>query len=105
MIHYWMILSMLVNHPKLDDLYDPLLNDYASSNNTIFNNVQQLQCDVVAIASVLFITWGGVLAFALPMVYDYRDHNAAWTCVDGDGLGVQVLLMLNVLWVHKIVLG
>ena len=33
-----------MNHPKLDDLYDPLLNDYASFNNTIFNNVQQLQC-------------------------------------------------------------
>ena len=67
MIHFWMILSMLVKHPKsddlydpllddsehahypkLDDLYDPLLNDNASSNNTIFNNVQQLQCDVVA---------------------------------------------------------
>ena len=45
------------------------------------------------------------MAFAVPMVYDYRDHNAAWTCVDGDGLGVQVLLMLNVLWVDKIVLG
>ena len=51
MIHFWMILSMLVNHPKLDDLYDPLLNDYASSNNTVFNNVQQLQCDVVATIS------------------------------------------------------
>ena len=45
MIHFWMIVSMLVNNPKLDDLYDPLLNDYASSNNTIFNNLQQLQCD------------------------------------------------------------
>ena len=22
MIHFWMILSMLVNHPKLDDLYE-----------------------------------------------------------------------------------
>ena len=27
MIYYWMILSMLVDHPKLDDLYDPLLDD------------------------------------------------------------------------------
>ena len=27
MIHFWMALSMLVNHPKLDDLYDPLLDD------------------------------------------------------------------------------
>ena len=27
MTHFWMILSMLVNHPKLDDLYDPLLDD------------------------------------------------------------------------------
>ena len=27
MIHFWMILSMLVNHPKLDDLYDLLLDD------------------------------------------------------------------------------
>ena len=44
MVHFWMIPSMLVNHSKLDDLYDPLLNDYASFNNTIFNNVQQLQC-------------------------------------------------------------
>ena len=25
MIHFWMIPSMLLNHPKLDDLYDPLL--------------------------------------------------------------------------------
>ena len=23
MIHFWMIPSMLLNHPKLDDLYDP----------------------------------------------------------------------------------
>ena len=28
MIHFWMIPSMLVNHPKLDDLYDPLLDDF-----------------------------------------------------------------------------
>ena len=27
MIHFWMILSMPVNNPKLDDLYDPLLDD------------------------------------------------------------------------------
>ena len=34
MIHFWMILSMLINHPfllinnpKMDDLYDPLLDD------------------------------------------------------------------------------
>ena len=27
MIHFWMIPSMLLNHPKLDDLYDPLLDD------------------------------------------------------------------------------
>ena len=27
MIHFWMIPSMLVTHPKLDDLYDPLLDD------------------------------------------------------------------------------
>ena len=27
MIHFWMIPSMLINHPKLDDLYDPLLDD------------------------------------------------------------------------------
>ena len=26
-IHFWMIPSMLVNHPKLDDLCDPLLDD------------------------------------------------------------------------------
>ena len=26
MIHFWMILSMLVNHLKLEDLYDPLLD-------------------------------------------------------------------------------
>ena len=32
MMHLWMILSMLVNHPKLDVLYDPLLDDYAASN-------------------------------------------------------------------------
>ena len=35
MIHFWMILSMLVNHPKMDDLYDPLLDDseYACKSN------------------------------------------------------------------------
>ena len=38
------------------------------------------------------------------MVYAYRDHNAAWTCVDGDGLDIQVLLTLNGLWVNKIIL-
>ena len=27
MIRFWMILIMLVNHPKLDDLYDPPLDD------------------------------------------------------------------------------
>ena len=27
MIHFWMILSMLINNPKMDDLYDPLLDD------------------------------------------------------------------------------
>ena len=27
MIHFWMILRMLLNHPKLDDLYRPLLDD------------------------------------------------------------------------------
>ena len=26
MIHFWMIPCTLVNHPKLDDLYDPLLD-------------------------------------------------------------------------------
>ena len=26
MIHFWKILSMLLDHPKLDDLYDPLLD-------------------------------------------------------------------------------
>lgn len=51
------------------------------------------------------ITWVGVLAFAVPMVYGYMDHNAAWTRVDGDDMGVQVLLMLNALWVDRIVLG
>ena len=45
------------------------------------------------------------MAFPVPMAYAYRDHNAAWTYVDGDGLGIQVLLMLNGLWVDKIVLG
>ena len=27
MIHFWMILSMAVNHPKVEVLYDPLLDD------------------------------------------------------------------------------
>ena len=27
MIHFWMILIMLLNHPKLDDLHNPLLDD------------------------------------------------------------------------------
>ena len=27
MIHFWMILNMLVNHSKLDVLYNPLLDD------------------------------------------------------------------------------
>lgn len=54
---------------------------------------------------MISITWDGVLAFAVPMVYGYMDHNTAWTHVDGDDMGVQVLLMLNALWVDRIVLG
>ena len=66
-----------------------------TKNNTICNNIQQLQLDV------FFVTWGGILVFAVPMLCDYRDHTAALAFVNGDdGLGVQVLLMVN-----KIVLG
>ena len=68
--------------------------------NTIFNNYSQME----QLASVFSITWSGILAFAVAMVYDYMNHNAAWTCVDGDDMGVQVLLMLNALWVDRIVL-
>jgi len=40
--------------------------------------IQQFQLDVFN------ITWGGVLVFSVPMVCDYMDHTAAWTCVNGD---------------------
>ena len=33
MIHFWMILSMLANHPNLDVLYDPLLDDLSMLAN------------------------------------------------------------------------
>ena len=111
MINFWMILSVLVIHPKLDDAYDPLLddlydpllddsehahypklddlygpllNDYASSNNTIFNNVQQLQCDLVASISTCYhLGWRlglGELQNSLLTLLSSREHGQkVWT--------------------------
>ena len=32
-VHFWMIPSMLLNHPKLDDLYRPVLDDSEHVNH------------------------------------------------------------------------
>ena len=40
MIHFWMILSMLINHPKLDDLYDPFLDGYTKNRKRLCNPQQ-----------------------------------------------------------------
>ena len=38
MIHFWMILSMLANHPKAEVLYNPLLDDKARQTRFIVSH-------------------------------------------------------------------
>ena len=48
-IHFWMILSMPVNHPKEDVLYNPLLDDYTSSRIGCFVLYNPLLDDYVCV--------------------------------------------------------
>ena len=55
MIHFWMIPSMLLNHPKLDDLYDPLLDQANSGLQKIRGQLAYVSVENFRIHCSLFL--------------------------------------------------